>query len=416
MTLASLTGFIVLAIAAQTALWAGIVLLRHRREYASLRTRVRGNSVASSAAGSTKKPSGWDGFRPFRVERKVYEDKAHTICSFYLVPGDGAPLPPFQPGQYLTLQLEVIGPEDGEPRPVTRCYSLSDRPRPEYYRVTVKRVPAPAGCTDVPPGRISSHLHDGVQEGDQILVKAPSGPFHLRDRGLSPLALAGGGIGITPMLSMVETLLHEGSKREIWLFYGVRDGAEQVMTQRLEELAANHPNLHLLVSYSRPGEQDIAGPYRRHGRVGIDLLRITLPRQVETFYVCGPPALMESLVPDLEAWGIPPDQIHYETFGPASVKRRQRPAVTAPGEPFTVTFANSGKHLAWDPNAGSLLEFAEANGIEVNSGCRSGACGGCQTAVKEGDLDYLQPPEADVEPGTCLLCISTPKGDLTLSA
>lgn len=416
MTLSSLTWLIVLAIAVQVAVWIAMVLSRRWREYASLSNRpTESDGPTPVVVGSGA--ADWDGFRPFRVDRKVYEDEARSTCSFYLVPVDGAPLPAFEPGQYLTLREDVTGPGDKQPSLATRCYSLSDRPRPDRYRITVKRVPAPSDRPELPPGLVSNHLHDAVQVGDVLSFKAPAGPFHLADRSASPIALVGGGIGITPMLSIVETLLHEGSGREIWLYYGVRNRREQVMKQRLQALAEAHPNLHLHVCYSRPGENDIAEvDYQHHGRVDVDLLRLTLPRQVDTFYVCGPPALMESLVPGLEAWGIPPDRIHYEAFGPSSVKRRQRPTAAAPRESLTVTFTKSGKRLPWDPAAGSLLEFAEANAIPVTSGCRSGACGGCQTAVEAGEVDYFQPPQADVEPGNCLLCIATPKGDLKLSA
>ena len=79
-----------------------------------------------------------------------------------------------------------------------------------------------------------------------------------------------------------------------------------------------------------------------------------------------------------------------------------------------MTFAKSGKQLPWQPASGSLLEFAEANGITVESGCRAGGCGSCQTTIRAGEVSYRQEPEFDPEPGNCLLCVSIPKTSVTL--
>jgi ferredoxin len=127
--------------------------------------------------------------------------------------------------------------------------------------------------------------------------------------------------------------------------------------------------------------------------------------------------MMESLVTALEGWGVPEARIHFEAFGPASIKRRQTSVpVTDQSEAndIVVTFTKSGKQIAWQPAAGSLLEFAESNGISVNSGCRAGGCGSCQTTIKAGEVAYHQAPEFDPEPGSCLLCVCSPKTSLSL--
>jgi ferredoxin len=127
--------------------------------------------------------------------------------------------------------------------------------------------------------------------------------------------------------------------------------------------------------------------------------------------------MMESLVPALEAWGVPKERIHFEAFGPASIKRSTKPpAVPAPETTRTVTFARSGRQLQWQASDGSLLELAEANGVKVNSGCRAGGCGACQTTIRSGEVAYRHAPDFDPEPGTCLLCVCIPKSDVTLEA
>jgi ferredoxin len=81
-----------------------------------------------------------------------------------------------------------------------------------------------------------------------------------------------------------------------------------------------------------------------------------------------------------------------------------------------VTFAKSGKQESWKPGMGSLLEFAEGHGIVVSSGCRAGGCGSCQTSIRTGEVAYTQSPDFDPEPGSCLLCVCTPKTAVTLEA
>jgi len=115
-------------------------------------------------------PGAWDGWREFRVARREYEDRAQTLCSFHLEPVDGAPLPPFVPGQFLTLAVPI-----SSDRTLTRCYSLSDGPHAENYRISVKRVLAPVGQPEVPAGACSNQLHDRLQIGDVISAKAPAG-------------------------------------------------------------------------------------------------------------------------------------------------------------------------------------------------------------------------------------------------
>src|SRR5271154_1086534 len=152
----------------------------------------------------------WDGFRKFVVARKALE--AADICSFYLEPHDRRPLPVFQPGQYLTFRLNI----PGQPKPVVRCYSLSDSPNPERFRVTIKRIGPPPGKPDGKPGLVSSHFHEQIDEGDVVDVKAPAGEFYLDPRDQTPVVLIGGGIGLTPMMSMLNAIVEANAERPVW--------------------------------------------------------------------------------------------------------------------------------------------------------------------------------------------------------
>jgi ferredoxin-NADP reductase len=358
--------------------------------------------------------AGWNGFRKFEIARKFQEGGG--ICSFYLVPHDRKPLPAFRPGQYLTFQLHI----SGQPRPVIRCYSLSDSPyRSDYYRVSIKKVPPPRDKPELPPGLSSSFFHDQLKEGDILDVKAPGGHFFLDMEKETPVVLIGGGVGLTPVLSMLNAIAASGSQRETWLFYGVRNSREQVMAEHLRRVEREHPNISVHVCYSNPEADDQEGVHYDHAeRVGITLFKRLLPSNNYDFYICGPPPMMDSLTAGLEEWGVPRKHIHFEAFGPASAKRvthaegSAKPTAGA----FEVRFERSGKSCQWTNDAGSLLDLAEANGVDIDFGCRAGNCGTCAVAVREGKVDVINEPGFQVEEGSCLVCVSRPEGKLVLDA
>jgi ferredoxin-NADP reductase len=410
MTAVQLLGLIAAALLLQVAV--GIGLAAWRRPAPTV-------GQPAGETGEVRSEAAWPGWRAFRVDRREFEDAARSQCSFYLSPVDGQALPPFRPGQFLTFALDVADPlAGGALRRITRCYSLSDRPDPAHYRVTIKRVPAPPERPDVAPGLSSQHFHDEVREGDMLRVKAPSGRFCIDPEASLPVVLIGGGIGITPMMSMLRWCLAEQPQREVHLYYGLRHSGEQAFKATLEQLAASHPRLRLHVVYSRPGAADVLGrDYQHAGHVDVALLRRTLPHGRHQFYVCGPTALMETLVPALAAWGVPIGDIHYEAFGPASIRWPGAPATsTAEAAPFELRFQRSGRTLAWQGQDASLLDFAERHGIEVESGCRSGSCGSCETRLVAGTVRYEHAPDHEVAPGHCLLCVGRPTSALVLEA
>lgn len=413
----------------QIAVYLSIGFWRHWQSYQALRNVAQefdislGTDVAPEEL--QRAAAAWAGYRSFHVERKVLEDTTKQVCSFYLVPADGKPLPPFLPGQFLTFSLDTPTPTGGT-QSVIRCYSLSDSPQSDHYRISVKRAPAPVGST-FPAGVSSNYFHDHVTVGSRLQVRAPAGHFHI-DPSDAPAVLIGGGIGITPMLSMLNWCLTAQPGREVWLFYGVRNRAELVMQTHLNDLAARHPNFHLHLCMSDPQAGDLgnhpSGPtHYHHSRVDVALLRRLLPLKPYHYYICGPTPMLQCLVPALEEWGVPDGHIHFEAFGPASIPRKKSASATraAPplndkGDAVLVTFAKSVKQVTWEPGMGSLLDFAEGHGIVVNSGCRAGGCGSCQTSIRTGEVAYTQAPDFDPEPGSCLLCVCTPKTDVTLEA
>ena len=136
----------------QVALLMGIGIFRRKRKCRDLESHTSESQVTGTANEIATTESAWDGFREFLVKRRVIEDDARSVCSFYLAPVDGQPLPVFKPGQFLTFRLQLEDPVRHEPKSVVRCYSLSDRPNPDYYRVSIKRTPPPAEPPGVPAG------------------------------------------------------------------------------------------------------------------------------------------------------------------------------------------------------------------------------------------------------------------------
>jgi ferredoxin-NADP reductase len=422
MTSLSLLLWILFAIALQVGLFLGIGYWRHWQAFRQLKQggpAPEGHEVPSS----TLVPHGgaWPGWRTFKVARREWEDARHDICSFYLEPLNQEGLTPFRPGQFLTFRLEIPAPEGPGTEAVTRCYSLSDQAHPGHYRITVKRVPSPPG-SNYPVGRSSNYLHEHAQVGTNLQVRAPSGHFYL-EPGTEPVVLIAGGIGVTPLLSMLQWCQAHAPERELWFFYGVRNSEEAAFASQLNAIAAanSRVRLHLCLSQPLPGDLD-KGLFHHSGRVDVNLLRMHLPLRPYHYYLCGPAPMLESLVPELEAWGVPTSSIHYEAFGPASITRKQtgpEPAPSShhmPGTGITVTFSKSGKQVPWTAESANLLAFAEAQGIAIDSGCRAGACGSCQTRILSGQVSYPHTTDYDADPGTGLMCVCTPTTDLTLEA
>ncbi len=357
-----------------------------------------------------------EGFRTLVVDRKVPE--SDTITSFYLVPEDAKPLPSFIPGQFLPFRLDI----PGQPAPLTRTYSLSDRPNPEYYRLSIKREPPPGDRPDLPPGRSSNYFHDRVEAGTRLRARSPRGKFYLDPKGERPVALISAGVGLTPMISMLNAIVEAGSGRPVWFIHGARNGREHAMGAHVRAVAGENDNVRAHISYSRPLPEDVEG--RDHdgkGRVDGDLLKRLLPDNDLDFYLCGPTPFMKALYNGLLGWGVPEDRIHYEFFGPGSALTEGDGAEAAAdcvecSAEIEVTFSRSGLTAKWNPSFASILDMAEGLGLSPDYSCRSGICHTCMCALEDGEVEYVEEPLDPPDPGSVLICCSKPKTDLVVDA
>ncbi len=384
--------------------------------------RRRGpNALAKApvAAGipDVSEPSGaWAGLREFRVADRRFEDPARSQCSFRLEPVDGVALAPFAPGQYLTLALRLADATASDAvRTLMRCYSISAAPSAAAFRITVKRVGRPPDNPSLPHGLASAMLLDRIGVGDTLGVKAPAGSFTRDPEAAVGSVLVAGGIGIAPMMCMIEAALSAPSPpHALHLLYGVANGADHAFKARLAALAAAHEAFRQTVAYAAPRAADKIGVDFDHaGCIDVALLRAVLPAGRRRFYVCGPPGMMASLVPALLEWGVDKDDIRTESFGPSARGVAVRVAAHA-AVSFAVRFGIAGRTIAWDGRDANLLDFADRHGAALGSGCRTGACGACATRLVSGTVAYARAPDYVVPPGMCLPCVAVPLSDLRL--
>ncbi|ELQ10034.1 bifunctional nitric oxide dioxygenase/dihydropteridine reductase 2 [Pseudomonas fluorescens BRIP34879] len=242
-------------------------------------------------------PGGWRGARPFKLAKRVEESA--EITSFYFAPVDNGPILNAAPGQYISLRLVLDGEE------VRRNYSLSALSDGGEYRISVKRE---AG------GRVSGYLHDQLQVDATIDLFPPAGEFTLvaSDK---PLVLISGGVGITPTLAMLEAAL--ATERPVHFIHCARNGRVHAFRERVDGLAARHPQLKRFYCYAEDDGGSAAAD--SIGLLSQAQLAAWLPQERDLdAYFLGPKGFMAAIKRYLDALGVPPAQSRYEFFGPAA--------------------------------------------------------------------------------------------------
>ncbi|MDO6563885.1 NO-inducible flavohemoprotein [Amphritea sp. 1_MG-2023] len=255
---------------------------------------------------SQAEAEGWAGFKAFHVTREV--DESDEIRSFYLSPDDAQPLPKYRPGQFLSVK--VTSPDWAYEE--IRQYSLSDSYRPEGYRISVKRESSP--LAEVPDGKVSLYLHNTLKVGSQLAVHMPSGDFCLKhnDR---PVVLISGGVGVTPMLSMLNDLLRSNDTRHVTWLQGTRNRQSHAFAEHIGCLKRDYPQLTTAIFYDDPAGAQQSRDYDHQGYITTEWLKHYCPADAE-FYFCGPLPFMRLIHSQLKDLGIDDEQLNYEVFGP----------------------------------------------------------------------------------------------------
>ncbi|MEH6403598.1 MAG: pyridoxamine 5'-phosphate oxidase family protein [Sneathiella sp.] len=330
-------------------------------------------------------------------------DESSVIKSFYLQPVDGKGVHPFKAGQYLTVKAKA-GADEAE---LIRTYTVSSSPLDKSYRISVKK-----------DGVMSSYLHEHLKVGDVLEARSPQGHFFIEPTASRPAVLLAGGVGITPMISMLRHVVQEGfrnrSLRPVTLIHSAKDSSQRAFFKEAGDLAAGSGGVVRYASLlSGVVSDEVQGTdFHGVGRINKQILEQLLPDGDCDYYLCGPANFMQSLYDLLIALGVKDQFIYAEGFGPASLERLQKEGGDTPLTPIAenavVSFTSSGLSLNWREGDGSLLEFAESHGIAPSFGCRNGACGSCSVDVVKGEVTYPSTPSFGIEDGKALLCCARP--------
>ncbi|WP_309133094.1 hybrid-cluster NAD(P)-dependent oxidoreductase [Brevibacterium sp.] len=325
----------------------------------------------------------------------------------------------FEPGQYVTMCVPELGLE--------RCYSISSAPfGTNTFTITVKRVPG---------GVVSNHLHDAVKVGSRLHVDGPYGLFSTSFHPASTHLFVCAGSGITPIMSMVRSLLADPEQNsvDIVVVHNAATPDDIIFRAELEQLDEVQG-----VSVVTMCSRGSAARSGRRGRISAEVLAEVVPalREREVF-VCGPAGYMATVRAILDELGVPGPQVHEESFvfgkspkerlmarssGPGSHERASegRLAGTAAGcnplARFGIEFRNSGMRTECD-GATTVLDAALQAGIAAPSSCEEGACGTCKSLLVSGKVDMrhaggIRPKE--IAAGKFLPCCSTPLSDLVV--
>lgn len=367
--------------------------------------------------------------------------ETHDVKTFRFV-AEPPVLFSYQPGQFVTLDLEIEG------KRVKRPYSVSSTPsRPHILEITVKRVLLLAARPDPNSGLVSNWLHDRITVGSQVKLTGPMGKFTCVGHTTQKLLFISVGSGITPMMSMCRWLGDTGADVDIVFIYSARSLRDFIFRYELESMAARYNNFKLAVTITRPEPGQVWPGYT--GRLNEFMLQAIAPDfQERVVYVCGANPWMKRIKTMLENLGLPMENYHQESFEGSKKRlpknksneseatvtliaprcsakddqkspisdntgRENTTSVNATQHQSLVIFAESGKEISCDREE-FILDVAEQEGIKLASICRMGVCGTCQLALLAGEVAYDN--DSGCKPGHLLPCIAKANGRVVIKA
>ena len=363
----------------------------------------------------------WTDELTVRCTRIIQETKDVKTFCFVAEP---ARLFAYQPGQFVTLKLEIDG------KPVQRAYSISSSPsRPHTLDITVKRVPAPADSPEVPPGLVSNWLHDRFAVGDEIqLSGGPMGHFTCANTSAPKLLMISAGSGITPMLSMSKWLYDTAQERDVVFCHSARSPHDLVAFKELELMANHQPHFRLAITMTRLELSQSWPGYT--GRLNDALLLNLAPDFKErVVYVCGPEPFTKGVKDMLSKLNFPMENYNEESFGGVKRKAKAPPSSSKSSSPApaadpassqpVIIFSETAEEVACSEEE-SILEVAQQNGVNIRGGCLQGVCGMCKKRKQKGEVRYEAEPSGlssdEQQEGYILPCVAFPVGKVVVEA
>jgi ferredoxin-NADP reductase len=301
----------------------------------------------------------------------------------------------FRPGQFFTLVADIDG------RPVRRAYSASSAPGASRLEVTVKQVEG---------GRFSTHVHRNLRAGERLSMRGPSGAFHADPAAAHEVVLVAAGSGVTPMMSMIRTLLAASGTPRIALLYSSRSEEEVIFADELLRLEKENPGrfavTHVLTR--ERGRLDAAGAH--------SWLTELRPSEDARYYMCGPEALMDTIRGVLTELGVPDDRVHHERYTSGTDSTATTAMATAPQVMVVEDGAHEVGSAVVEPGQ-TLLDAGLAAGLSMPYSCTVGNCGDCMVKLRVGEVAVNEPncltPQQKAD-GYVLTCVGCPLSKVTL--
>lgn len=329
-------------------------------------------------------------------------DETYDTKTFRLIADENPILFSYQPGQFITFLLNIDGEE------VQRSYSMSSSPsRPHTLELTIKRIPK---------GLVSNWLCDNVKLGDQIKVKGPSGKFTCFNYPADKIMFLAAGSGITPMMSMARWIADTAANIDVKFIASFKSPSEIIFRRELELLSARHNSFRVALSVTASWHSTEFWTGFT-GRINQQMIEIVAPDFRERhIFMCGPEGFMEEMKAMLISMDFPMVNLHSESFSGGRVASGVETHADSVGK-YQVKFAKSGVTIKTNGNK-SILDLAEAHGIELDYSCRAGYCGDCKAKVT-GAVKMPEGAEIDDNEkaeGFVYTCCSFPQGDIEVDA
>ncbi len=321
------------------------------------------------------------------IQRHNFNDQRFMVR---LATRDNTALPKFNPGQFLTLCVAL----ENTSFPGKRRYSISNWQRnPQYYELCIKRVM---------DGKVSSRLFDVLQTGSEISVLPPDGIAFPLLKNQPEVILIAGGVGISPVRSIVHYLSQQSKSTKICLFYSAAKRHDLCYLQEFSELSRQLKNFYFYPILTQQ-EIDWRG---LSGRLSVEnIMDVVSDKEQATFILCGLDTMQQSLISALQKKEVSSSQIYFERFGLSKT--------SSPEQAFNIQL-ESGIQFQFDTQS-TLLNAMEDNEINIASSCRTGECGDCRVYLLEGQVSQLNQAMIELPDNEILPCCCVPASNLIIA-